>query len=510
MRNLSSFVCGRWQEGQGTLSELVNPATEQPLARCGTGGVDFGAALAHARSVGGPALVAMSFQERGAALKAMSQAVHECREELIELAVANGGCTRGDAKFDIDGATGTLAAYAHYAKALPERPYLVDGDGVQLGRTARFWGQHIWVTRPGAAVHINAFNFPAWGMMEKLACAVLAGMPVIEKPGTPTALVAWRVAQIGIECGALPEGAYQFLCGSAGDLLDHLGPQDCLAFTGSSATGARLRGHETVVRNNVRVNIEADSLNAAVLAPDVELGSETFALFVRNIVLDMTQKTGQKCTAVRRILVPEGMVDEVREAVVDGLQRIRVGDPKDADVRMGPLTSASQLDEVLAGIGQLAAGGATACGGPERLAQPGYFVAPTLIVATDASADVYHAFEVFGPCASVLPYDGSADTAAALTVRGGGGLVCSVYSNDVAWTEQFVHAVAPWHGRVWIGSEKSAEQALPPGMVLPAMVHGGPGRAGGGEELGAERGLHFYMQRTALQGFRGTLEKSFG
>ncbi|MEM7198735.1 MAG: 3,4-dehydroadipyl-CoA semialdehyde dehydrogenase [Planctomycetota bacterium] len=510
MQTLQSYVSGQWQAGQGSFATLVNPATEEPLAQCSTAGVDFAAATRWARDVGGPALRDLSFAERGQRLKALSKALHDQREELLDIAVRNGGNTRGDAKFDVDGATGTLAAYAGVAKELGERPFLIDGEGAQLGRGARFWGQHIWVTRPGVAVHINAFNFPAWGMMEKLACAILAGMPVIEKPGTPTAQLAWRIGQITIESGLLPEGAYQLLCGSAGDLLDHMGPQDCLAFTGSSVTGARLRGHPNLVQQNIRVNVEADSLNAAVLGPDIEPGSETWNLFVSNVALDMTQKAGQKCTAVRRIVVPGDRVDDVREALVDALGRVKVGDPAVDGVRMGPLTSASALEDVCGGIQKLAAASEVACGGPERSAPKGYFVAPTLLVARDAHDDVFHAFEVFGPAASVLPCDGDADTAAAIVNRGGGGLVTSVYSDDKDWTQRYVLGVAPWHGRVWIGSEKVAEQALPPGMVLPASVHGGPGRAGGGEELGGARGLHFYMQRTALQGYRGLLERSFG
>jgi oxepin-CoA hydrolase/3-oxo-5,6-dehydrosuberyl-CoA semialdehyde dehydrogenase len=510
MKTLESYVSARWRAGQGPAATLVNPATEEKLASCSTGGIDLAAVLAHARTVGGPALRALSFGERGQRLKALSAALHERREEMIDLAVANGGNTRGDAKFDIDGATGTLAAYAALAPSLSDRPFLSDAGGVQLGRSARFWGQHVWVPRLGVAVHINAFNFPAWGMMEKLAAAVLAGVPVVEKPGTATALLAWRIAQITVESGHLPEGSYQFLCGGVGDLLDHLRAQDCVAFTGSSATGARLRAHPSIVRHNVRLNVEADSLNAAVLAPDVEAGSDAYRLFVANVVLDMTQKAGQKCTAVRRILVPSDRVADVRDDLVAELQRVRVGNPADADVRMGPVTSASQLEEVCAGITALSAVADIACGGAARAQQPGYFVAPTLLVARDSNADVLHELEVFGPCATILPYAGDATEAVRLVASGGGGLVSSVYANDREWTESYVLGVAPWHGRVWIGSDKIADQSLPPGMVLPNLVHGGPGRAGGGEELGGERGLAFYMQRTALQGFRGLVEKRFG
>jgi len=505
MQTLESLVLGRAVVGSDAPVALFNPTTEEAIAEIRGGGIDFKAVLEFARSSGGPALRAMSFAERGAILKTLSHAIHEQREALIELSIQNAGTPRGDAKFDIDGATGTLAYYAALGESLGDRRTLADGEGAQLGRTPRFWGQHVLVPRLGAAVHINAFNFPAWNMMEKAACALLAASPVIEKPGTPTALVAARIARIVHDCGALPAGAWQFIAGSLGDLLDHLGSQDAIAFTGSSRTAAILRGHANVVRQNVRINLEADSLNAAVLAPDVEPSSETYSLFLSNLALDMTQKSGQKCTAVRRILVPKARLEEVRADLVAALAKVKLGDPTQAEVRMGPLASKAQFDEVRAGITRLAAAGTVACGGAERARERGWFVAPTLIVARDAEAEVFHADEVFGPAASLLGYSGEADQAARLVARGGGGLVSSAYSNDADWTERIVAGLAPWHGRVWLGSDRMAEQALPPGMVLPASIHGGPGRAGGGEELGGLRGLAFYQQRTALQGFKSGL-----
>jgi len=510
MQTLESYVAGRWHAGDAKPAVLSNPTTGEDLAQVDSSGVDFAEVVRHGREVGGPALRALGFAERGRLLKALSAAIHEHREELIELGTANGGNTRGDAKFDIDGATGTLAAYAHYAKGMGDRPFLVDGDGLQLGRTARFWGQHVRVPRHGVAVHINAFNFPAWGMMEKAACSLLAGVPVIEKPGTSTALMAWRIAQITIESGILPEGSFQFVAGSTGDLIDHLGAQDCIAFTGSARTGLIIKSHPNVLASNVRVNIEADSLNAAVLAPDVDSSAETYGLFLSNIARDMTQKTGQKCTAVRRILVPSDRVDEVKTDLVAELGRTRVGDPAVLENRMGPVASAAQFDDVRAGIQKLAEVCDLVCGGAEPIAESGCFVAPTLFVARDPDAAVIHEIEVFGPVSTIVPYSGDAQAAAEIVVRGGGGLVTSAYSNDQDWSMQYILGVAPWHGRVWVASDRMAEQSLPPGMVLPGMIHGGPGRAGGGEELGAERGLEFYMQRVALQGFKGFLEGKFG
>ncbi|MEL6907508.1 MAG: 3,4-dehydroadipyl-CoA semialdehyde dehydrogenase, partial [Planctomycetota bacterium] len=461
------------------------------------------------RDVGGPALRAMTFPERAAMLKGLSAAIHEIREELIEMGARNGGNTRGDAKFDVDGATGTLAAYASFGKRLGDRPFLPDGDGLQLGRTARFWGQHIRVPRRGVAVHINAFNFPAWGMMEKAACALLAGVPVLEKPGSATALIAWRIAQEVVSSGLVPEGAFQFLCGSAGDLLDHLEGQDMVAFTGSAATGARIRGHEGLVKHNVRVNVEADSINAAVLAPDVDASSETYGLFVGNVALDMCQKAGQKCTAVRRVLVPADRMDEVQADLIAELDRHPLGDPTEKGTRLGPVADSSAHADVQAGIARLAEAAEIVHGGAEP-PREGCFVSPTILRARDADAEVLHELEVFGPVTTLIPYGGDADAAVDIVNRGGGGLVVSAYSNDAPWSEAFVLGAAPFHGRIWVGSDRMAEQALPPGMVLPNLVHGGPGRAGGGEELGALRGLEFYTQRTAIQGFKSFVDGAFG
>lgn len=505
MQTLTSYVQGRWHAGTGASVTLFNPTTEEALAQASSAGIDFKGVLEHARAKGGPALRSMNYAQRGAMLDALSKAIHAHRDELIELSIQNAGTPRSDAKFDIDGAIGTLAFYGRLGQELGARTFLYDGPGVQLGRTARFWGEHVLVARPGVAVHINAFNFPAWNMMEKAACALLAGSPVVEKPGTPTALVAWRIAQLCIGCGALPEGAFQFIAGSVGDLLDHMGPQDSLAFTGSSGTAARLRGHANLVRHNVRVNFEADSLNAAVLAPDVEAGSDTFNLFVANVALDMTQKSGQKCTAVRRVFVPKERVEELTAEIVATANAVKLGDPADAAVRMGPLASADQLRDVRAGIERLAKHARLATGGAGAIRERGYFVAPTVLVAADGRNPAFHAEEVFGPCAAILPYSGDAHEAAELVALGGGSLVTSVYSNEQAFLETAGLAIGAWSGRVWLGSDKMAEQSLAPGMVLPQMIHGGPGRAGGGEELGGLRGLSFYLQRVALQGFKGVI-----
>jgi 3,4-dehydroadipyl-CoA semialdehyde dehydrogenase len=510
MIQLQSYVQGRWVAGSGDAKPLHDPATEAVLGEVRTGGVDFANVLAHARTTGGPALRSLTFPQRGELLKALAAKIHEHRDELIDIAGRNGGNTRGDAKFDLDGASGTLAFYGQLGASLPASQHLVDGDGVQLGRTPRFWGQHVFVSRPGVAVHINAFNFPAWGMGEKMACALLAGVPVIEKAGTASAMLAHRLAQIVVASGILPEGAFQFLAGSVTGLLDLLGPMDAVAFTGSSRTGIAIRGNANLIARNVRVNIEADSINPAVLGADVEPGSDTWEQFVGNVAVDMTQKAGQKCTAVRRVLVPANRVAEVEEALVERLRAIKLGNPSDADVRMGPVASAEQLRDVRAGIQQLQAVAATVTGGAGKVGDRGYFVAPTLLRAKSGDAPVLHELEVFGPCATIVPFSGAAADAVELCNRGGGGLVASAYSDDRAFVQQLVSGIAPWHGRIWLGSEKTHGQALGPGAVLPATIHGGPGRAGGGEELGGLRGLHPYLQRTALQGDRAVVDREFG
>jgi oxepin-CoA hydrolase/3-oxo-5,6-dehydrosuberyl-CoA semialdehyde dehydrogenase len=517
MKELSSYVCGAWVAGKGRPATLVNPATEEALATASTDGVDFGAALAYARDRGGPALRAMTFRQRGELLRAMSKAIHAHRDELLALGIANGGNTRSDAKFDVDGAIGTLAAYADLAPELGDTQVLVDGDGAQLGRSARLFGQHVYVSRVGVAVHVNAFNFPAWGLGEKAACALLAGVPVIAKPATSTALLAYRMVEILVDEKVLPEGALSFVCGSSGDLLDRLGGQDVLAFTGSGLTAGMLRGGKAFTHASAHVNVEADSLNAAVLGPDAADGSDLVNLFVGDVIRDMTQKTGQKCTAIRRVYVPEGLVDAVLERLHERLATVKVGDPSREDVTMGPVATAQQMRDVREGIARLAAGARTVCGGAAAIdaigvaTGKGYFLAPTLFHSAEPRADdAAHSHEVFGPVATVIPYDGSAKEAATRVAWGGGGLVSSVYSDDKDFTRELVHGIAPFHGRVTLGTTKTASQAIPPGLVMPQLLHGGPGRAGGGEELGGRRGLALYMQRVALQGDRALVEAIAG
>ncbi|MBV9950109.1 MAG: 3,4-dehydroadipyl-CoA semialdehyde dehydrogenase, partial [Myxococcales bacterium] len=428
---LESYLCGGWEAGgpppsapsggsgapSGAIGAspavapsgpaiLVNPATEEPLAEVSAASVDLAGALRFARERGGPELCAFSFRQRGAFLRTLSRALHAHRDELLALEIENGGNTRQDAKFDVDGAIGTLAAYADVGEQLGDARSLPDGDAIQLGRSARFFGRHLWVARAGVAVHVNAFNFPAWGLVEKAACALLAGMPVLSKPATSSALVAARVARVIVDAGVLPEGAFSFYCGPAAGLADHLGPEDVLAFTGSSETAAAIRGSRAFLFDSARANVEADSLNAAVLGPDVSLTSELADLFVADVVRDITQKAGQKCTAIRRIYVPEDALDGITDRLVDRLRGVRTGDPARDDVHMGPVATAGQLAEVRRGVATLATCGRVVIGGdrPGELAGVetgrGYFFAPTLVVAGEPSpTDPVHTREVFGPVA---------------------------------------------------------------------------------------------------------------
>lgn len=494
---------------------LVNPATEEVIAEVSTGGHDLAAAFGYAREAGARELAGMTFAQRGALLASLAKAIHGAREELIALAIANGGNTRGDAKFDIDGGAVTLSHYAELGTKLGGTSLLGDGEPIQVGRTARMGGQHVWARRRGVAVHINAFNFPAWGLCEKLACALLAGMPVISKPATATALVAHRLAQLFEPL--LPAGVLQLLVGPAGSLLDHLTAGDAVAFTGGSSTARTLRTHPKIIEHGVRLNIEADSLNAAILGPDVDLTSEAGALFLADIVRDMTQKTGQKCTAIRRVLVPDARFAEICDAIRERVSSIAVGDPSREDVRMGPVATAQQRDDVKAGIARLAAATDSVHGGTGEVtpigvpAGKGYFIGP-VVRSTKSPMDCapLNDHEVFGPVSTVGSYSGDAAFAAAFVARGEGCLVSSAYSDDRDWVASFVTAAAPWAGRLYLGSSKMASQSPGPGTVLPSLLHGGPGRAGGGEELGGERGLHFYMQRCALEGDASVLKSLIG
>jgi len=511
MNTLSSYLCGKWVGGDAPYRTLHNPTTGAEVAQASSKGIDLGNAVTWARQTGGPALRTLSFTARADLLDQAAKAINNHREALIDLALENGGNTRKDAKFDIDGATATLAYYARLGRELGDKIYLEDGEPIRLSRNPRYVGRHIRLPRHGVAVHINAFNFPAWGLAEKAAVSWLAGMPVLTKPATSTALVAHRIVEILAD--VMPAGTLSALIGSTGDLLEHLQHQDVIAFTGSSGTAQKIRSHTNVIAQNIRVNIEADSLNAAVLGPDVEPGSETWNLFLSEVTTDMTQKAGQKCTAIRRIFVPTDLMEPARDDLAADLAQAPVGEPGERAVRVGPLATADQQRDILDGIQRLAGVAQRVYEAAEMVGvEPGqgYFVPPTLFeVAENDAADAVHDAEVFGPVATLVPYDGSATAAVDLVRRGEGGLVASVYSNDVRFCRDMVFGIGPWHGRLHLASEKVAAHSPGPGTVLPQMIHGGPGRAGAGEELGGVHGMGLYLQRVAVQGASPILDKIF-
>jgi oxepin-CoA hydrolase / 3-oxo-5,6-dehydrosuberyl-CoA semialdehyde dehydrogenase len=510
MITLKSYALGEWREGEGKPRILRHAVTGEPIARVTSEGLDFRAMAEYGRAKGGKTLRRMRFPERAGILKKMAGVLNEHVDELRSVATSY-GATRKDARLDVDGGIGTLAFYASLgAKQLPDSRYLADGEVARLSKDGNFVGRHAYVPLEGVAVQVNAYNFPSWGMLEKLAPSFLAGMPSIVKPATPSCWLTFRIVEILTASGVVPEGALQLVCGSVGDLLDHLASQDVVSFTGSAATGVKIRSHPVMVRNAVRVNIEADSLNCIVLGPDVEPGSPAFEYFRNEVISEMTVKAGQKCTAIRRVLVPAERMDEVLGALAESLSSVRVGDPETDGVGMGPLVDEEAVRSAREGIDKLRAEADIVVGDPDRSdfePKGGFFMEPILLRCRDPKkAKAIHEVEVFGPAATVIGY-GSAEEAVELARKGGGSLVGSIVSDDDDFVSRTVLGLAPYHGRLLVINERSAPESTGHGVVMPHLVHGGPGRAGGGEELGGVRGLHHYMQRVALQGDPDRLEK---
>jgi oxepin-CoA hydrolase / 3-oxo-5,6-dehydrosuberyl-CoA semialdehyde dehydrogenase len=508
---LQSYVGGKWRGGDGQGVLMRDASTGEVVAETGSAGIDFAATLAYARDVGGPALRAMTFHERAAMLKALAKRLTELKEEFYTLSYCT-GATKSDSWIDIDGGIGTVFAFASKAtRELPNSRVYLDGSVEGLSKTGTFMGQHIYVSREGAAVHINAFNFPVWGMLEKFAPTILAGMPVIVKPATTTAYLTELVARRMVESGLLPEGALQVVCGGLGNLFDHLTCQDSVAFTGSADTASRLRVHPTIVRNAVPFIAETDSLNCSVLAADAAPGTPEFDLFVKEVAREMTAKTGQKCTAIRRALVPAEFTADAVTALQAALKKIVVGDPRSEGVRMGPLVSMDQRTDVLARVAELRREADLVSGDPTHVdlrdadSKRGAFVPPMLLLCRDPhTARAVHEVEAFGPVATILPYHGTAD-AIALARRGGGSLAASVFTSDHALASELVLGLAPYHGRILVVDRTCAKESTGHGSPLAPLIHGGPGRAGGGEEMGGIRGVLHYMQRAAIQGSPDTL-----
>jgi oxepin-CoA hydrolase / 3-oxo-5,6-dehydrosuberyl-CoA semialdehyde dehydrogenase len=504
MALLRSYVNGSWVTPEGDGRPVFDAVTGEEVARVSSAGLDLAAALDYGRSVGGPALRALTFHQRAGLLKALGSFLREHRDELYALS-ARTGATLGDAKFDVDGGIGVLLGYASKARReLPNDTICTDGGLEQLGRSGQFAGQHIMTSRRGVAVQVNAFNFPVWGPLEKLAPAFLAGVPSLIKPASQTAYLTERLVHLIADSGLLPDGAVQLVCGSTGDLLDHLTEQDLVSFTGSAATARQLRAHPVVVARAVRFNAEADSLNCSILGPDAGPGTAEFDLYVRQLVTEMTVKAGQKCTAIRRVFVPSGMAGPMADATAEQLALVVVGSPADASVRMGALASLEQREEVRRSVKSLLAAGQLVFGDPEHVdvvgadAERGAFLSPLLLRCDDPGRTEPHEIEAFGPVATIMEYAG-ADDVIGLAARGRGSLAGSIVTGDAQFARDVVLGTAPWHGRLLVLDSDDAAESTGHGSPLPPLVHGGPGRAGGGEELGGIRGVLHYMQRTAVQ-----------
>ncbi|MGH8288774.1 MAG: phenylacetic acid degradation bifunctional protein PaaZ [Steroidobacteraceae bacterium] len=503
---LESFIAGRWQTGAGTAVALRDATTGEVIANACSDGLDVSASLAHAREVGGSNLRRLTFHERAALLKALAKYLTEKKQELYSLSYAT-GATKSDSWIDIDGGIATLFVYASKGmRELPDARVYVEGATESLSKSGGFVGQHICVPLEGAAVHINAFNFPVWGMLEKLAPSLLAGVPAIVKPATATAYLTERAFRRIIESGLLPEGAVQLICGGVGDLFDHLTCQDIVAFTGSASTARKLRTHAAVIDHSVRFTAETDSLNSCLLGPDATPGTTEFDLFVREVAREMTAKAGQKCTAIRKAIVPAASAGQVVEALTAALDKVVVGDPRLEQVRMGPVASLAQRREVLGQLAKLEREAEIVRGNGRPIelagadADRGAFMTPTLLYCRESSrASAVHEVEAFGPVCTVMAYEG-ADSAVALARRGAGSLVGSVFTADDALAAQLVLGLAPFHGRLLVVNRHCAKESTGHGSPLPHLIHGGPGRAGGGEEMGGIRGVLHYMQRTAVQG----------
>ena len=503
---LANYVYGQWVEGAGEGIALADPVTGEELVRVSSDGIDVAHALEFARHSGGQALRAATYEARAAMLGAIAELLTSKRAEYFDIALRNSGSTEADAAFDIDGAIFTLKSYVRAGKSLGAARHLKEGARVALAKTEVFQGQHFLMPLTGVAVFINAFNFPAWGLWEKAAPALLAGVPVFIKPATPTAWLTQRMVADVVEAGILPAGALSIVCGSARDLLDHVGECDVVSFTGSADTAARMRTHPNVVARSVRLNIEADSVNSAILGPDAQPGTAEFDLAVKEIVREMTIKAGQKCTAIRRILVPSGVSRVLADAVAGKLAGCKVGNPRSEGVRVGPLVSKAQQAAAFEGLAKLRQecevvfGGDTDFEPVEADAAASAFVQPTLLYCDKGlAARFVHDVEVFGPVATIVPYAGTAD-AVAIARRGHGSLVASVYSGDAAFLAELVPAIADLHGRVMVVDAAVGGNHTGHGNVMPNCLHGGPGRAGGGEELGGLRALAMYHRRCVVQG----------
>jgi 3,4-dehydroadipyl-CoA semialdehyde dehydrogenase len=508
---LPNYLAGRWQTAPDAGTPLFDPVLGTELVRVSSTGLDLEAGFSFAREHGGRALRALTYGERAGLLGAISKVLQAHRAEYDDIATANSGTTRKDSSVDIDGAIFTLGYYAKQGLSLGDARALLDGEPVRMAKDPLFQSQHVMVPTRGVALFINAFNFPAWGLWEKAAPALLSGVPVIIKPATATAWLTQRMVQDVIDAGILPPGALSVVCGSSAGLMDALQPFDVVSFTGSAATAALIRRHPAVSERSVRVNIEADSLNSALLDPDATADSEAFKLLVSEVVREMTVKSGQKCTAIRRIFVPAALYDAAAQAISAKLASVTVGNPRNETVRMGALVSREQLASVQTGLALLRTEAEVLHDGSTHAlvdadASMAACVGPTLLgTRHPREAQVLHAVEVFGPVATLMAFD-SLEDALTLIRRGEGSLVTSLYADNPTFAAHAALELASAHGRVHIISPDVAALHSGHGNVMPMSLHGGPGRAGGGEELGGMRALNFYHRRSAIQASTAALD----
>ena len=512
VKQLKNYTEGQWHTAKAKGDTLYNAITGDAIYTASSEGLDFGAMMDYARRVGGPALRKLTFQERGRMLKALAMYLVERKEFFYEISALT-GATRTDSWVDIEGGIGNLFAYASLRRQFPDERYYVDGEAAKLSKNNTFIGHHIMVPREGVAIHINAFNFPVWGMLEKIAVNLLAGVPAIVKPATLTSYLTEAVFESIIESNILPKGSLQLICGSARGILDTVQNQDVVTFTGSATTGQSLKSHKRILSEAVPFNLEADSLNCCVLGPDVTPDMPEWDLFIKEVVREMTTKAGQKCTAIRRIIVPADKVEDVQIALGKRLATTTIGDPKVEGVRMGPLAGQSQREEVKERVQLLAKSQEVVIGSLDDFEvkgadkNKGAFLAPIVFLNTDPfkNTDV-HSVEAFGPVSTIMPYS-DIDEAITLAKMGQGSLVCSIVTADDSIAKDFVLGTALMHGRILILNRDCAKESTGHGSPMPLLVHGGPGRAGGGEEMGGKRGVLHYLQRTAIQGSPTTITK---
>ena len=510
MQKLQNYAAGKWVEGTGKATTLYNSITGEAIYEADSTGLDFSIMLDYARKVGGPALRKMTFHERGRMLKALAMFLNDKKEEFYKVSWAT-GATRIDSWIDIEGGIGNLFAYASLRRQFPDETYYVDGEAAKLSKNGTFIGHHICVPKEGVAIHINAYNFPVWGMLEKVAVNFLAGVPAVVKPATVTSFLTEVVVKEIIKSKILPEGALQLICGSANGILDSVTNQDIVTFTGSASTGMKLKAHPRIISESVPFNLEADSLNASVLGPDAKPGTPEFELFVKEVCKEITIKAGQKCTAVRRIIVPAAFVEDVQIEVGKRLAKTAIGDPNVEGVRMGALAGKDQLHDVIENVKLLMKSQEIVFGNLDKVelmgadASKGSFMSPILFLNKDPfNKQDCHNIEAFGPVSTILPYD-TLEDAIELTKLGKGSLVCSIVTGDDKVARDFVIGAASHHGRILVLNADCAKESTGHGSPMPLLTHGGPGRAGGGEEMGGKRGVMHYMQRTAIQGSPTTI-----